>query len=254
MAWSGPCLTGGLNVVENYEGIFSSDLSENILWERLLAVFAGRLNVTSALYGFVPSVYWLEVGTPTQAAVFRHNHPEDVVGQINGKGMLDDDACSLRLRGEEPWFLWYDALNWSGKDDAQVARFQSGDPGGNVGVTIRLPFFEGRAIAGLGLCARNSTPDTFKEAWLAGLDDHLALAKAFDAAMRPRMIANRFKLSKREVSVIRLLATGLSAKRAADHLGLQPKTVFNVMDKARKSLHAETTLQAVTKAMAYRLI
>jgi len=220
----------------------------------MLAVFAGRLNVTSALYGFLPSVYWLELGNVTQASVVRHNHPDDVLGHVNGKGLLDDDPCSLRLKAEEPWFLWQDALDWAGADESQRARLDSGDPRANVGVTIRLPFFEGRAIAGLGLCARTSSPEDFKAAWLAGLDDHLALARAFDTAMRPRMIANRFKLSKREVSVIKLLATGLSAKRAADHLGLQPKTVFNVMDKARKSLHAETTLQAVTKAMAYRLI
>ncbi|MBL8790933.1 MAG: autoinducer binding domain-containing protein [Rhizobiales bacterium] len=239
---------------QDFEGTFSPDLSENLLWERMLAVFADRLHVTSAMYGFLPSVHWLELGGISQVSVIRHNHPDDIIGQVNGKGMLDDDPCALRLRAEEPWFLWADALDWAGVDAEQKARFDSGDPGGNVGVTIRLPFFEGRALAGLGLCARATSPEAFREAWLAGLDDHLALARAFDAAMRPRMIANRFKLSKREVSVIRLLATGLSAKRAADFLGLQPKTVFNVMDKARKSLQAETTLQAVTKAMAYRLI
>lgn len=241
-------------MVQDFEGTFSPDLSEPILWDRMLAVFAGRLNVTSALYGFLPSVYWLELGHVTQASVVRHNHPDEVLGHVNGKGLLDDDPCILRLKTGEPWFFWHEALDWSGADEGQKARYESGDPRSNVGVTIRLPFFEGRALAGLGLCARNSTPEEFKQAWLAGVEEHLAVARAFDAAMRPRMIANRFKLSKREVSVIKLLATGLSAKRAADHLGLQPKTVFNVMDKARKSLQAETTLQAVTKAMAYRLI
>ncbi len=241
-------------MVQDLEGIFSPDLSETVLWDRMLAAFAGRLNVTSALYGILPSVNWLDLGGISQNSIVRHNHPEDVLGHVNGKGLLDDDPCTIRLKTEEPWFFWHEALDWVGADEHQKARYQSGDPRANVGVTVRLPFFEGRAVAGLGLCARNSSPDEFKQAWHADIDGHLAIARAFDAAMRPRMIANRFKLSKREVSVIRLLATGLSAKRAADHLGLQPKTVFNVMDKARKSLQADTTLQAVTKAMAYKLI
>lgn len=234
--------------------MFSPELSESVLWDRMLAVFAERLKVTSALYGFVPSVFWLEGPGLTQEAVVRHNHPDEIMGVAIPGSMLDDDPCALRLATDEPWFFWHDAADWRGGSARQTARHSSGDPGGNVGVTIRLPFFEGRAMAGLGLCARHSSPEDFKAAWLSGLEENLSLARSFDAAMRPRMIANRFKLSRREVSVIRLLASGLSAKRAADQLGLQPKTVFNVMDKARKSMEAETTLQAVTKAMAYRLI
>jgi len=234
--------------------MFSPELSESVLWDRMLAVFADRLKVTSALYGFVPSVFWLGGQGLTREAVVRHNHPDDIMGATVPSAILDDDPCALRLQTDESWFFWDDAANWPGGNAKQVARVESGDAGGNVGVTVRLPFFEGRAMAGLGLCARHSTPEQFRQAWHSGLDEYLTLARAFDAAMRPRMIANRFKLSRREVSVIRLLASGLSAKRTADQLGLQTKTVFNVMDKARKSMVAETTLQAVTKAMAYRLI
>jgi DNA-binding CsgD family transcriptional regulator len=240
--------------VDNFSGVFSPELSESVLWERMLAVFADRLRVTSALYGFVPSVYWLKEGTVSRALTFRHNHPPDIMGDAEPGALLERDATTLRLSAGEPWFFWRDATAWPGVTAAQLAYQESGVKEGNVGVSIAMPFFEGRALAGLGLCARTSTPEEFEKRWHDGLDDHLALARAFDAAMRPRMIANRFKLSHREVSVVRLLANGLTAKQVASQLGLQPKTVFNVMDKARKSLHSETTLEAVTKALAYQII
>ena len=234
--------------------VFAPELSENALWERMLAIFGDRLNITSAMYGFVPSVFWVAEGTMTRMLTYRHNHSPEVLGEAKQDALLDDDPCALRLKAGEPWFLWHDATDWSGVTPAQVIRQNSGDPAANVGITIRFPFFDDRAVAGLGLCARGSTPEEFRERWLAEVDGHLALARAFDAAMRPRMIANRFKLSQREISVVSLLASGLSAKLVAAQLGLQTKTVFNVMDKARKSLNSETTLEAVTKAMAYRII
>lgn len=234
--------------------VFAPELSETALWERMLAVFGDRLKITSAMYGFVPSVFWVAEGTMTRMLTYRHNHPPEVLGEAQPDALLDDDPCALCLKAGEPWFLWQEATAWSGVTPAQVIRQNSGDPAANVGVTIRFSFFEGRAVAGLGLCARTSSPEDFKARWLEEIDGHLALAQAFDAAMRPRMIANRFKLSQREISVVSLLASGLSAKLVAEQLGLQTKTVFNVMDKARKSLASETTLEAVTKAMAYRII
>lgn len=234
--------------------VFDPALSEDALWERMLSAFASRIGATSALYGFLPSLFWLEEGLLSRSVIFRHDHPAEVLGDANPESLLDDDPSALRLKTGEQWFFWDDATNWEGSSPAQVRRFASGSPAANVGVSIRMPFFEGRAVAGLGLCALHCSAEQFRALWLTKLDENLALAQAFDAVMRPRMIANRFKLTKREVSVMRLLACGLSAKSCAEHLGLQPKTVFNVMDRARKSLGAETTLEAVTKAMAFSLI
>lgn len=238
----------------NEKGLFAPELDEDSLWAQMVSVFSGRLGATSALYGFVPSAFWLGEDRVTESIVFRHNHPQEVLGEGPSSCALDNEPSVLRLRQDEPWFLWHEAIQWPGVTLAQRARFSAGNPASNVGVSIRMPFFEGRAVAGLGFCALGTSAEAFAARWHADVDGHLALARQFDAAMRPRMIANRFKLSKREVSVMRLLAVGLTAKLVADKLGLQPKTVFNVMDRARKSLKASTTMEAVTKALAFRLI
>lgn len=220
----------------------------------MLAVFSNRLNVTSALFGFVPDRFWLEQPELSEVAEIRHNYPPEVLGPYNDDDILSNDPCVICVAHGAPWFLWEDVALLPNLTAAQRARMDTGAPEANVGVTICMPFFEGRAVAGLGLCAMGTPAEEFRRLWQADVEGHLAIAHAFDAHMRPRMIANRYKLSKREASVVRLLATGLSAKRVADQLGLQTKTVFNVMDKSRKTLAAETTLQAVNKALAYRLI
>ena len=249
-----PVFGGDRDLGEKAHWGFDPGLSEEALWDHMLAVFATRLGTSSALYGFLPSLFRLEEGLISHSLIFRHNHPPEVFGAAEGQTALDQDPCALRLASGEPWFFWHEAANWSGNKMEQPPRPVADNSNGDVGVTIRLPFFDGRAIAGLGLCARGATPDAFAALWRNGMDEHLAIARAFDAAMRPRMIGNRFKLTRREISVLRLLAAGLTAKAAAERLGLRPKTVFNVMEKSRLSLQSSTTLEAVTKALAYRLI
>ena len=49
-------------------------------------------------------------------------------------------------------------------------------------------------------------------------------------------------------------AGGMTAKQIAEHLGLSPKTISNTLERARKSMEAVSTMEAVAKALVYELI
>jgi DNA-binding CsgD family transcriptional regulator len=46
----------------------------------------------------------------------------------------------------------------------------------------------------------------------------------------------------------------MTAKQIAEHLQLSPKTVANTLERARKTLEAVSTMEAVAKALVYELI
>ncbi|MBI2165578.1 MAG: PAS domain-containing protein [Chloroflexi bacterium] len=62
------------------------------------------------------------------------------------------------------------------------------------------------------------------------------------------------KLARRELEVLRLLATGMSTRQIADTLGLRPVTARNHITRLLTKLGVENRLQAVVYASERRLI
>ena len=46
----------------------------------------------------------------------------------------------------------------------------------------------------------------------------------------------------------------MTAKQIAEHLHFSPKTIANTLERARKTLEAVSTMEAVAKALVYELI
>jgi DNA-binding CsgD family transcriptional regulator len=67
-------------------------------------------------------------------------------------------------------------------------------------------------------------------------------------------VRKKFKPTPRELEVMSYSAGGMTAKQIADHLQLSPKTIANTLERARKSMHAVSTMEAVAKALIYELI
>jgi DNA-binding CsgD family transcriptional regulator len=234
---------------------FSPGRTEAELWSRWVSFARERLGASSSLYGFMPTLHTLERNAVTRTVVMIHNHPQDHIGNFEEDELLDDDVCTKRLVQDEPYFLWENALEWAGVTEAQRDRYQRvGAVGLNSGVSIRFSFFDGRGVGGLGLCCRGLPQAEFRRRWEERKEDILEGAHAFDEAMRPRMIANRYKLTQREKEVMALLCSGMLVKEAAKKLGIAPKTVFNITDRVRRNLGTVNTIEAVTKALAYNLI
>ena len=65
---------------------------------------------------------------------------------------------------------------------------------------------------------------------------------------------NHRPLTPRELTVLRLLATGITQKVIAQKMGLSPYTVADYADRARYKMSAANTLHAVVTAQARGLL
>ena len=167
--------------------------------------------------------------------------------------MENDIASLVVLDGATP-FLWHTVrlsqLTPEQRERAIIAR----QCNVHIGVTFAFHFMEGQGIGGLGLCAGGMNGEQFQRVWDRHSDEMVALANAFDAAMRPRMVANRLRLTNRQREVLAYSSAGMTAKQIAHHLGISSKTVSNTLGRAMKALDAVSTMEAVAKALVYKLI
>lgn len=60
----------------------------------------------------------------------------------------------------------------------------------------------------------------------------------------------RFRLTEREISIIELTAAGNSAKEAACHLDIAPRTVEKHLDNSRLKMDAKNTTHLITLCIA----
>jgi LuxR family transcriptional regulator, quorum-sensing system regulator SdiA len=231
-----------------------SDTEESI-WGTFFGICAKNYNVTSILYGFSHSFFTSKRIGLTRSLLLRHNHPQDYVNFIGKNEFLNNDFCALAIiNGDAPYF-WHTAKddpNLSARQRAQNEidqRFKM-----DVGVSFSLRFANGRGIGGLGMCMGTSTADEFEHIWQRYGAEMAELVQEFDRHMRPAMVRKRLKLSPREREVLAYSAGGMLAKEIAEYLGLKTKTVYNTLERARTSMEAASTMEAVAKAYIYELI
>jgi len=239
--------------VESILTCFESDATEDDLWGRLARVANDEFGVTSILYGFSHNKYVALKDGITKSLYIRHNHPAGYVDAFGGDSFLDSDPCATQLFRTGASVLWEDVYALDSREARrrqEIGRSYDMD----IGVTVGVSFASGVGIAGAGFCAAGQRPDQFGKLWRARRREIEALFVAFDARLRPIMVSNRLKLSPRERDVIAYAAAGLTGKEIAHHLGMRPKSVFNVMERARTALEATTTFEAIAKAYAYNLI
>jgi DNA-binding CsgD family transcriptional regulator len=235
--------------------LFRADDSEDVLWEKLHEFAGEHYQITSALYGFTHSKYTIQRVGITDSLFMRHSHPQVMVDQVGEGKLLENDSASMRLVSSLEPFLWSESLDWEGVTQEQRDRFAVDEACGMVvGLTMGFSFADGMGVAGLGLCAGATIAEGFAKIWHENREDLLALGQKFDEFMRPAMVNGRINLPPREKEVLALATGGMSAKQIAHHLKLQPKTIFNIMERARKSLQANNTMEAIAKACVYGLL
>ncbi|QLP97725.1 MAG: autoinducer binding domain-containing protein [Rhodoblastus sp.] len=238
--------------VEDILTCFEDASGEEELWNKFARVANDEFGVTSILYGFTHNKFTAVRLGITKSIYMRHNHPDGYVNAFESGAFLDCDPCATRLF-ETGGSLVCDVY----ADNTRESRMRQEIGRGynmDVGVTLGLTFAGGLGIAGAGLSAGSQRPKEFHDLWAARRRDIEALFCAFDARLRPSMVASRMKLSPRERDVIAYAAGGLTGKEIAFRLGIKPKSVFNTMERARDALEASTTFEAIAKAYAYNLI
>jgi LuxR family transcriptional regulator len=228
---------------------------EEQLWTAIHEYMKDRIGVTSILYGFTHSRYTAERIGISRSLYIKHSHPKDYVDHFGSDTFLNDDLCTTILLQQLEPFLWHHAANWPGATEAQKQRARIDDQFGmDVGVSIGFQFADGHGIAGIGLCAGCLTAEAFEQRWNEQADDVMNYLTMFEPLMRARMVANRMTLSERQRQVLAYSASGMQAKEIAAHLKIAEKTVHNYREDAREAIDADTTMEAVAKALAYRLI
>ncbi|NJM28917.1 MAG: LuxR family transcriptional regulator [Rhizobiales bacterium] len=235
------------------EKLFLPCDDEETLWEKLADFTAKEYGVTSILYAFTHSKYTVTRTGIMPSLYIRHNHPEDYIASFPaGKLTLEDSiAAEMILQGHTA-FIWsdYDEMELSAAGLERVAA----DRAMGMGVGVSFGFRFGSGIGGMCWAARDASAADFRSMWQSSAWEMEQLADLFDRHMRPAMIRNRIRLTPRERDVLSYSAGGMTAKQIAEHLGLSPKTVANTLERARHTLGAVSTMEAVAKAIVYDLI
>ena len=246
----GTHLSGAINTAA-----FKVTDSEDELWRKLHEVMKERLGTTAIVYGFAHSVHLVDRVGFTRSLLLKNSHSDDYLSHFSMANFLEDDVSVAMLYDGVGPFLWHEIDNLPGLTDAQRQRNALDDALQlSAGVTLGFRFAGGRGYGGIGLASRGMSTRQFEEMWRADVAGHMAVLTAFDHLMRPAMVKNRLQLTRREKECLSLAVGGMTAKEIGLHLGIAEKSVFNILDRARKALHAASTIEAVAKALVYELI
>jgi LuxR family transcriptional regulator len=237
------------------EKLFFASDSEEVLWNKLASFTSEHYGITSILYAFTHSKYTVTRTGIMPSLYVRHNHPDDYIASFPGGELtLDGDvAAELLLHGHTP-LLWsdFDSMDLTAANRERLASDRA--LGMGVGVSFGFRFGSNSGIGGMCWASRHADANRFRQLWRQRGEEMERLAHLFDERMRPAMIANRIHLTPREKDVLSYSAGGMTAKQIADHLALSPKTVANTLERARHTMGAVSTMEAVAKAIVYELI
>jgi DNA-binding CsgD family transcriptional regulator len=234
---------------------FADADGEEVLWSQLHAICKERIGTTNILYGFTHSLQRIDRVGPTKGLFIKHSYPPDYVSKFPNEDILKGDITAVSLYDSNGPFLWDDLAKLPNLTAEQKHRDQIDDLYGlRAGVSLAFRFANGRGVAGLGLASRQMEPDTFETLWTTHQNYLLRVLAEFDGLMRPLMVASRLRLTPREKQCLSLSVGGMSAKEIGHYLGITERSVFNILNRARKSLEAGNTIEAVAKALAYDLI
>jgi DNA-binding CsgD family transcriptional regulator len=236
------------------ETLFGPADSEDVLWGKLEEFVRTAYGVTAMMYAFTHSKYTVSRTGLMPSIYLRHNYPDDYLATYpNGLSLDDSVAAGYLLEGKTP-LLWSDLKSLAVNED-QRNRFEFERQFGlDVGISFGCRFGGNSGISALCWAARHADADDFKKLVQARGSEMQEVAAAFDALMRPIMVQNRIHLTPRETEVLSYSAGGMSAKQIGEHLHLSPKTVTNTLQRARNTLGAVSTMEAVAKALVYELI
>jgi DNA-binding CsgD family transcriptional regulator len=243
-----------MNILDLSFSPFLPGAGEDQLWAELSARAGRAYGVTSMLYAFTHSKYTVARTGIMPSIYFRHDHPADFIATYGNSLTLEDSvAAQLILKGETCLF-WRDfpAMDLTPKQRARIAKDEACGMG--VGVSFGFRFGANSGYAALCWAARDADAQEFKSLIQAKRAEIDRIGAEFDRLMRPAMIANRIRLTPREKDVLSYSAGGMTAKQIAAHLGLSQKTIAHTLERARNSLGAVSTMEAVAKALVYELI
>jgi LuxR family transcriptional regulator, quorum-sensing system regulator SdiA len=237
-----------------HDNPFDTVQTADDIWNLLLERAHQQFGITSVLYAFTHSRYTASRTGFTSSLFLRHNLPEDYIASFPGGLTLDDDIASEQVIGGVTETIWSDFDKLDLRPVQRQRRTIDRSLGMDVGITYGLRFGGTSGFGGMCWAKRHASSEDFARQWQVQGPEMTQLARQFDDAMRPAMVRELFKPTPRELEVMSYSAGGMTAKQIAEHLNLSPKTISNTLERARKSMQAVSTMEAVAKALIYELI
>jgi DNA-binding CsgD family transcriptional regulator len=234
--------------------VFNPQSSEDDLWQEWHERAGRWLGNVKCYYGFTHLIATTLRKGMSASLVSKCSYDESYLQLFPNDSVLDDEITAIRLSedGNIQDTLWSDVESIPNLSESHLERSRLDDDlGFSVGVSFGLRF--GYGVAGIGIQSDLSA-EQFRAQWKNHSLDVKMLFSKFDAAIRPIMVANRFKLSPREREILNFSAAGMTAKELAHHLKLSPKSVENIAERARKALNATNTAEAIARAIIFGLL
>jgi DNA-binding CsgD family transcriptional regulator len=94
----------------------------------------------------------------------------------------------------------------------------------------------------------------FRRRWRDAEEEAMARIALFEPLLRRRMVEGRIGLTPRQREVLALSIAGMIGKEIAARLQISDKRVEKIFDAIRTRMEADTTVEAVAKALAYEIV
>jgi DNA-binding CsgD family transcriptional regulator len=234
--------------------MFDLKISEDELWQEWHERVGQFLGNIQCYYGFTHLTATTLRKGMAASLVSKCSYDENYLTLFPNDSVLDGEITAIRLSedGNIQDTLWSEVEGIPNLSESQLERSRRDDSlGFGVGVSFGLRF--GYGVAGIGI--KSDFPvEKFINQWQIHSGQIKDMFAKFDASIRPAMVKNRFKLSPRERQVLNFSAAGMTAKELGHHLQLKPKSIENIAERARKTLKATNTAEAIAKAIIYGLL
>jgi DNA-binding CsgD family transcriptional regulator len=233
---------------------FDTQDSEDALWDKLATFAQEAFGVTAMLYAFTHSKFTVSRTGIMPSIYLRHSYPEHYLATFEGGFSLENSVAAKLILDGGSHLYWAQFTNME-LTPAQRDRIRIDNACGmGTGLSMGFRFGANSGIAGLCWAAEHEDATKFERAITENGALVADVTQTFQLHMRRIMIANRIKLSPREREVLSYSAGGMTAKQIASHVNLSQKTVSNTLERARRSMGAVSTMEAVAKALVYELI
>jgi DNA-binding CsgD family transcriptional regulator len=227
--------------------------NEDDLWNLMTEHLRQEYGIDTAMFAFAHSIHAKSQSDPYQQFFIKHNVPPDSLTAHDGLNLKDDCIFPQVIRGS-PKILWYEVESKSLAPN-QLRRLALDERlGYGAGLSVGGRFGSGVGAYCMCMGARHQSESDFYNFIRTRVDEIENAVQQFEIHMRPAMVARRIRLTPKQRHVLELSIAGHTAKSIARRLGMSPRSIEHLLVRARKSLNAESTVEAVAKAIIFEMM
>lgn len=225
------------------------------LWSALEAWLAREYQVDGVFYGvYAVGVTIKALANLQEKCVWKSTFPESFLEVLAGDPLTNDRVAQCCLHHRRICF-WHHEEVWVDATPVQKERRAINRRHGmDVGVSVPIFSGSGQICGGFGL--RHSAQDAaaFDRLLDGRCEDLAGQLACFDAYFRHPFAKTFFGLSRQEIRVLALIASGMTVAQCGYEMKLSPKTAEAYLASARRKTRSRSTAEAVAKAVFFQMV